>query len=382
MLSAVLGKLRQFQTSGILVSPKAEGRRDFGSRIETFHPSHPIPDAQGLRACRRVLDRVSRLRKDGLMLCLISGGASALLPCPVEGINIQDKIAMTRLLVQSDATIHEINSVRRHLSRLKGGRLIEICPASTVISLIMSDVPGNDLADIGSGLTAADPTHYDDALKVLKTHGLWERTPSRIRELLTKGTHGSICETPKPGDLTFRKVHNFIIADNGTACKAAERTLRKAGVTANTLTTSAELRARDMGKLMGAIALEANRRADKASHPSAIILGGESTVRVTGKGLGGRNQEVGLSGVQTIDGLNGTVMSALGTDGIDGNSPAAGAITDGNTYLRAKRRKLNPDSFLSRNDSYNFFRLLNDSLVTGPTGTNVGDIYLVISNPR
>jgi glycerate 2-kinase len=379
MMRAALEILRKKPIRGILVCSKDEQRPALDSRVEIFRSGHPIPDQAGLEASRSVIQAVGDLNESDVLLCLISGGASAMLPAPMEGITIHDKITMTGQLLRSAATIHETNTVRRHLSKLKGGRLIELCRASTILSLIISDVPGNHLPDIGSGLTAEDPTSYHDAVQVLRRHDLWQKTPSRIKNLLLNGVRGTIAETPKPGNPAFRRVHNVIIADNETACKAAQRALRRKKLQPRTLSTSVELEARDMGKLLATVAAKSAIHADMFRRWNAMIVGGECVVRVAGRGEGGRNQEVALSAVKDIKGLDGCVIAAFGTDGIDGNTKAAGAIVDGNTARRAKLRELDPNDFLSRNDSGTFFKLLGDALVTGSTGTNVGDIYIMIA---
>ena len=245
--------------------------------------------------------------------------------------------------------------------------------------MIISDVPGNHLPDIGSGLTVEDPTSYQEAVEIMKRHNQWREAPPRVREHLREGVRGSISETPKPGSPSFQRVHNLIIADNKNACKAAERSFEERKVHCTILSTSAELEARDMGKLLAIFAANPVPSSRILMPRRAILIGGECSVRVTGKGEGGRNQVVALSAVEEIEGLEGTVIAALGTDGIDGNSKAAGAIVDGNTAQRARRRRLDPNRFLARDDSGAFFSRLGDALVTRPTGTNVGDIYLMIS---
>lgn len=377
MMRAALDILRDFAVYGILVAPKGERRGTFNNRIEVFHAGHPLPDRDGLTASQAVTRAVRKMQEDELLLCMISGGASAMLPSPAAGIPLQDKKRVTEELVKSRATIHEINTVRRHLSNLKGGRLVEQCRASTILSLIISDVPGNHLPDIASGPTTEDPTTYQDAIAVLKGHGLWNEIPQRVKNHLKRGLRGGISETPKPGSPGFRRVHNLIIADNRTACTAAKQALKANGVTATMLTCAAEMEARSMGKLLASIAIEYKRHPTPNSR--AIVIGGETTVEVKGKGIGGRNQETVLSAVDNLANLAGTVIAALGTDGIDGNSNAAGALVDGKSALRAKRIGINPKEFLARNDSYRFFRKLKDNIITGPTGTNVGDIYLMIS---
>jgi glycerate 2-kinase len=379
MMRAALQSLGEFPTQGILATSKHQKAPAFRNQVEVFRCGHPIPDQAGLRASQRVIQAISSLNEHDLLLCLISGGASAILPAPADGITINDKIAITSKLLKSSATIHEINTIRRHLSKLKGGRLVELCRASNILSLVVSDVPGNHLPDIGSGLTVEDPTSYQDAVQVLENHQLWHKTSSRVRNHLLRGARGSIRETPKPGNPDFQKVHNLIVADNKTACRAAQLALERRKLQPRILSTSIELEARGMGRLLANAAPQLGTHANIFGRCNALIAGGECVVNVTGKGNGGRNQEVALSALGGIEGLDGTAIAALGTDGIDGNTRAAGAIVDGNTAGRAKKAKQDPNHFLARNDSGTFFKRLSDALITGPTGTNVGDIYLMIS---
>ena len=379
MASATLHTLDDFSIRGIVVAPEDQKLPTIDDRVEAFPAGHPLPDREGLDASQRVIQQIKRMESDELLLCLISGGASALLPSPANGIGLRDKVAITQQLLRSGGSIHEINTVRRHLSNLKGGQLAAMCPRSTVLSLIISDVPGNPLHDIGSGLTAEDPTTFSDAIMVLKRYKLWQKAPSRVKEHLLRGTHGTVPETLKPGDLSTKRVHNVVIADNGRACEAANTTLRRTGIDSKILTSSVEMSAPSMGRLLAATASEIRTRQFITPRSTAVIIGGETTVRVSGFGKGGRNQEVALAAVGGIAGFSGTVIAAMGTDGVDGNSDAAGAVIDGNTFFRAKKKKLELNDFSERNDSHAFFNKLRDTLITGPTGTNVGDVYLAMS---
>lgn len=378
MLTASIRILGERVVSGILVSPRKSSLKITDKPIAIFHPNHPIPDQEGVRASRRVLATIENMRANEVLLCLISGGASAMLPAPTTDITLEDKRTVTRQLIHSRASIHQINTVRRHLSELKGGRLAERCGARMIISLIISDVSGNVLSDIASGMTAADPSTFGDAIAVLNEFNLWNLAPRRIRNHLRLGLTGKNPETPKPGSRIFRKVHNFIVADNRIACEAARMVLQRKRVPTTILTSSADMEARSLGKFLASIARDSERFSEPLKVPEALVVGGETTVEVKGNGKGGRNQEVVLSSVEGIEGLNGIAVAALGTDGVDGNSPAAGAIADSQTILRAKRRRLLVHDFAERNDSHNFFRKLSDDIRTGPTGTNVGDLYLLI----
>lgn len=380
MAHAAISVLKPLLIGGIIIAPRGENPRAVDDRFEVHLTGHPLPDSPGLRASQRVIDQIAKMPSDELLLCLISGGASALLPSPVEGIRLSDEIAITAQLVKSGASIHEINAVRKHISGLKGGALVELCPASTILSMLISDVPGNQLHDIGSGLTTEDPTTFQEAVQVLKRYEIWRKAPSSVRSHLLNGTRGLVRETPKPGAFRRRNLHNIVIADNSTACKAVDQVLKEARIHSRILTTSAEMDASDMG---GFLAIACNqmaaRRKTRKARPSAVIAGGEVTVRVRGRGQGGRNQQTVLSAAERIAGLDGVAVAAMGTDGIDGNSNAAGAVIDGNTFFRAKRKGLLIDDYIRRNDSNGFFRSIGDCLITGRTGTNVGDIYLALS---
>jgi glycerate 2-kinase len=370
--------LRGFDTYGILIAPKGTNLTRLDQRFECFQTGHPLPDQEGLKASKRVIQAIADMSESELLICLISGGGSAMLPAPAEDISIHDKRAVTNQLVKSHATIHEINTVRRHLSQLKGGRLVQLCKASTILTLIMSDVPGNHLADIASGLTAEDPTSYHDAISIMTKYDLWNSAPNKIKRHLVQGVRGKIPETPKPGSANFRRVHNVIVADNYKACAAAKQVLAAKHVSASVLASSVEMYSSAMGGLLAAIAQNYAEHYRPNLDSRAVIFGGETTVTVSGKGKGGRNQECVLSAVQAISGIDRAVIAALGTDGVDGNSKAAGAMADGRTLVRARKLGMTPQPFLDNNDSYRFFQALGDNLVTGPTGTNVGDLYVVL----
>jgi glycerate 2-kinase len=378
MFTAATEILKNRVASGILVAPKDAKVPKLSWQFKIFHAGHPFPDQEGIRASEQIISSIERMRKDELLLCLISGGASAMLPAPVDGIALEDKRKLTKQLIESRASIHEINTIRRHLSELKGGRLVERCSAGTIISLIISDVSGNVLADIASGLTAPDPTKFRDAVNVLKKLNLWGVAPQSVKLHLVQGLRGRIPETPKPGNLIFKRTYNSIIADNRTACEAAKKALQKRRIRSAILTSSLNMEAQSLGSLLASIAVESARFHRPLRGSDALILGGETTVEVRGSGKGGRNQETALSAVERIAGLQGIVVAALGTDGIDGNSPAAGAMVDGRSKMRASQLGLNVGSFLKRNDSYAFFRKLGDNIVTGRTGTNVGDLYMIL----
>jgi hydroxypyruvate reductase len=378
MLSSTFQILGERIVSAILVTAKVQSVPLVDKRVTIFRTAHPVPDAEGKRASRYIIESIQRMCPDELLLCLISGGASAMLPAPTADVALGDKQRITQRLIRSRASIHQLNTVRKHLSDLKGGRLVEHCTAGQIISLIVSDVPGNTLSDIGSGLTAPDPTTFLDAINVLREFDLWDSAPSSVRNHLRRGYLDRIPETPKPGDRMFRRVHNVIIADNGTACRAMSEALNGKHAYAKILTSAVDTDARALGSLLASMARDCGAYSGPRKKTSAVILGGETTVDVKGTGRGGRNQEVALAALEGIAGLKGLAIAALGTDGIDGNSPAAGALIDGQSMSHAIRLGLSARKVMNRNDSFTLFRKLRDSIVTGPTGTNVSDVYLLV----
>ena len=297
---------------------------------------------------------------------------------PAPAVPLDALGAITQRLIRSSASIQEVNTIRRHLSDLKGGRLVEKCRAGQIISLIISDVPGNSLSDIGSGLTAPDATTFQDAINVLREFDLWDSAPRSVKRHLTRGWLRQIPDTPKPRNPVFRRVRNVVIADNNTACQAAKKALEARRTNTTILTSSLSADARSLGRLIGSVARDNEAFNRALGKPKALVAGGETTVDVKGNGRGGRNQEVSLAALGGIAGLKGVALATLGTDGIDGNSPAAGAIIDGQSAGRAIHLGLRAREFMAGNDSYTFFKKLGDSIMTGPTGTNVSDVYLLV----
>ena len=376
MAAAVESVLGPRITDGLVVT--TAGRFKPLKRIQVLTAGHPIPDAAGRKAAAHLVRLVTGLGMDDMVLFLLSGGASALLPFPSKGIPLRDKQRVTDQLLRSGATIHELNAVRKHLSRLKGGQLAARCRPASVVSLILSDVLGNPLDAIGSGPTAPDPTTFGDAIEVLKKYRLWHGTPPAIKQHLDAGRRGARPETPKPGDPLFRRVQNVVIGDNRTAVAAVAERARTWGLNAFVLTTKLQGEAREAANLFGTLAREVRETGRPVPRPACLIAGGELTVTVTGRGKGGRCQELALAAAKEIAGLSGTTLAAFGTDGTDGPTDAAGAVVDDTTLLRAVRMGLDPDRFLARSDSYHFFKKLGGLIKTGPTGTNVNDIYLLL----
>jgi len=355
---------------------EASGRQ---SKITIFEAGHPVPDENGVKGT----DEIIRLLKDAdehtLVVCLISGGGSALLVSPYKGITLNENQKVTQLLLNAGANIEELNTVRKHISRVKGGRLAEAAYPARVISLILSDVIGDRLDVIASGPTSPDPTTYDDALKVMKKYGLIDKTPAGILDVIRKGAERVIPETPEEGNVIFGRVENIIIGSNRLALEAAKQKAEELGVHAEIISAELTGEARDAAKWL---ASEARKResaeAGKSKRPLCLISGGETTVTVKGNGLGGRNMEFALAFATEIEGVDGVVLLSAGTDGTDGPTDAAGAIVDGETIKHAKASGIDPESYLKNNDSYNFFKKIDSLLITGPTGTNVMDLQIVL----
>ena len=340
---------------------------------------HPIPDKKGVEGSRRIIQLVRKARKKDLVICLISGGGSALLPLPAIGITLQDKQNLTEALLKCGATINEINSVRKHVSKLKGGQLTKASYPATLISLILSDVVGDPLDTIASGPTAPDRTTFSDAISVLKKYDLWKDPLfKRIKKRLEAGLRGKIPETPKPSDKVFDKTQNIIIGNNRSVALAACQEAKDLGLNSLLLSSMIEGEARHVGIAYAGIMKEIFYSDTPIPKPAVVVAGGETTVTVTGHGRGGRNQELVLSSSLKIEGLRGIVIASIGTDGIDGPTDAAGAIADGQTTKRAHDKGFDAVEFLANNDSYRFFSKLDDLISTGPTGTNVNDITVMV----
>jgi len=347
-------------------------------RIRLHSASHPIPDASGAKGASQMLELVSQTKEDDLIICLLSGGGSSLMPQPCCNISLEDKRKITDGLLKSGATINEINTVRKHISSFKGGWLAKKAYPATVVNLILSDVVGDPLDSIASGPTVPDTTTFSDAMEILKIYDLWDEAPISVKKALSDGQKGLIPETPKPGDKIFAKVHNIVVGNNRIASLAAYDTLKKAGLNALLLSSSLEGQAREVGTMFASITKEVVFSGNPVHRSAGIVAGGETTVTVTGKGKGGRNQEIVLSALLKMSNADGVIVASISTDGVDGPTDAAGAIADGKTILRSKDLGLNPRKFLENNDSYNFFSKLGDLIFTGPTGTNVNDLSLII----
>jgi glycerate 2-kinase len=350
------------------------------SRIALIEAGHPVPDQRGVDATTRLLDTVGDAREEDLVVCLISGGGSALLTSPAKGISLEDVQETTRLLLRSGATINELNAVRKHLSRVSGGQLARSASPASILSLILSDVTGSPLDVIASGPTVPDPTTYADALEIIERYSLSSEVPGSVLERLQMGIAGQVAETPKPGDALFERVTNRLVASNVTAVEAAAGQARTLGLDTLVASTFLEGEAREVGMALAAVAKEMATYGRPVRRPGCVLFGGETTVTVRGSGMGGRNTELALGAALALDGWGpDVVVASLATDGGDGSSPSAGAISDGTTIGRGKSLGLDAHDALDRNDSYSYWRSLGDAMMTGPTGTNVNDVMAVFA---
>lgn len=374
-LEEILG---EYLTTGF-VNVLKENRGVKTKKVKLNPAGHPLPDEKGLKGSKLMVELCKSVGKKGLIFLLISGGGSALLPYPADGISLEDKQKVTDALLMSGATINEINAVRKHLSFIKGGQFLRYVNSSEVISLIISDVVGDPLDVIASGPTVPDPTTYPDAVRILQRYKLWTAIPENVRSHLQKGVKGGIPETPKVGDKIFRKVNNVIVGSNRVAIAASYEKAKQLGYNALFFSSYLEGEARHVGTALASLLQEIDASNNPVSKPAAIIAGGETTVTVTGTGKGGRNQELVLSASMKISGLPGVAIISIGTDGIDGPTDAAGAIADGKTLLRARDMNLDALRFLDDNNAYRFFENLKDLIITGPTGTNVNDLTVLVT---
>jgi len=347
-------------------------------KTQILEAGHPIPDDAGLRATKELLKQAQECTKEDLILCAFSGGGSALLPAPLSPITLDQKQTTTRLLLECGATIDEINAIRKHLSRSKGGWLAKEAYPATIVSLLLSDVIGDRLDVIASGPTVPDESTYSDCIKIIDRYKLGDRLPKGVTDYFIKGAAGSLPETPKPGDPVFSHVQNLIVGNNRESLLAAQVRALSLGYNTIVLSSQIEGEAREVAQVFGAIGKEISQANLPISPPACIIAGGETTVTIQGRGKGGRNQELALACAIAIDGWGEISLLSAGTDGTDGPTDAAGAIVNGTTCKRARQANLYPRDFLLANDSYTFFESLGDLLKTGPTRTNVMDIICML----
>jgi len=377
MAAALAESLGDLVDAGLIITKYGHALTSVSGKIQVFEAGHPVPDSNGLRATEELIRLVRTADERTLIVTLISGGGSALLVSPQDGISLADKQRTTSLLLNAGADIGELNTVRKHLSRVKGGRLAEAAYPATVVSLILSDVIGDRLDVIASGPTAADPTTYGEALGILERYRLSEQVPPPVMDLLRRGDRGDLPETPKAGSPLFDRVENIIVGSNRQALEAAARSAREHGFTVEILSVELAGEAREVGRQLARRALTAAGR--KSGNAGLCLLaGGETTVTVRGQGKGGRNMELALAFAIEIEGQPGITLLSAGTDGTDGPTDAAGAIVDGETVVSARQKGLDPREYLDNNDSYNFFKTCGGLLITGATGTNVMDIQILV----
>lgn len=392
MAAALQDLLGDRLTGGLIVTKygHADPQQDTGP-IVAVEAGHPIPDEAGVNGAGRMRSLLRQATQKDLVFAVLSGGGSALLTLPAPGLTLANLQSTTDLLLRSGATIVELNAVRKHLSQIKGGGLARMAAPAPVISLILSDVVGDPLDVIASGPTAPDPTTLADAWAVLERYDLARRVPQAVRERLLpalgetglpEGAAGEPAETPKPGDSLFRQVQNLIIGSNRLAAEAAVAAARAGGLNALLLSTFVEGEARQVARVAAALAKEMVACDRPVPRPACVVWGGETTVTVRGSGKGGRNQELALAAALAMEGLPHVLLVALGTDGTDGPTDAAGAVATGETIARARALGLDAEGCLENNDAYPFFAALDDLIRTGPTGTNVNDLLFVFASPQ
>lgn len=383
MAEAAVEVLGEYLTEGIVVT-KYEHTTGYKcpTSIKVLEAGHPIPDAAGVQATDAIWQLLDDLTARDRVLVLLSGGASALWPAPASALSLLDLQTTTDLLLRVGATIDELNAVRKHLSRLKGGQLARHVFPAHLTALILSDVVGDPLDVIASGPTTPDPTTYVDAQQVLERYALLEEVPSPVRARLQAGQAGQLPETPKPGDSIFERVTNVIIGSNRIAACEAVMQARRLGYHALLLTTFVEGEAREVARVAAALAKGVVFHSDPIQAPACLVWGGETTVTVRGAGKGGRNQELALAAALALDGIPGVALMALATDGTDGPTDAAGAIVDGSTVQALQSLDIDPYVALSNNNSYPALDIIDALMRTGPTGTNVNDLLVILVADR
>ena len=367
-------------SGGILVTKYGHGLTQ--KKLQQIEAGHPLPDANGVAAAERIREFArTRVGPEDLVFCLLSGGGSALLVAPAEGITLEDKLACTRALLRAGATIHEMNAIRKHISTLKGGGLARLLAPAPVVSLILSDVVGDDLDTIASGPLVADSTTFGLCLEILDRLNVAREVPDSIRTRLEAGADARIPETPKPGDPVFRNNQNVIVGSNAQACSAAAREARRLGYRTLVLTTRLQGDTAEAARFHLSILEEIVSAGRPVRRPACIVSGGETTVQVRGSGLGGRNQEFALHCARTLAQLHAPcLVASIGTDGTDGPTDAAGALVDNTSLARSMKFGAGfLNECLRDNNSYEFFRRTGDLIVTGPTRTNVMDVHLVLA---
>lgn len=347
-------------------------------KIRVREAGHPLPDENGVLGTEELLRTTGSLGEKDLVVCLLSGGGSALLSSFEDEIALRDVQTLSQLLLSSGVPIHEMNTIRKHLSRVGGGKLARHVHPATLVTLVLSDVIGDPLESIASGPTVPDPSTFLDVQRILAEYGLEGRLPVSIRDFFNLGVSGKAPETPKPADSAFWRTHTMIVGNNSLALGAAAKRAGSLGYSPRVLSSEVQGESREVAS---GFAKEAKRRHEERTErgtPECLLMGGETTVTIRGSGRGGRNQEFALSAALEVEGLDGVAILSGGTDGTDGPTDAAGAVVDGFTCEEARRKNVNPEEYRDQNDSYNFFRTVGGHLVTGPTLTNVMDIMVAL----
>lgn len=347
-------------------------------KIKLIEAGHPIPDKNGQKGAQAILNLAKQAQKNDLIICLISGGGSALLALPSPSLSLADKQKTIQALLACGAAIDDINTLRKHMSIIKGGWLAKKAHPATLVTLILSDVVGDKLDVIASGPSVPDCSSFFDCMDIIKSYDIVNELPKRVVEHLKKGGEGKIKETPKPGDPAFKSTFNLIIGSNSQTLYAAKEKSKALGYNTLILSSMIEGDTGDAARFHTAIAKEIRKSGNPIPSPACILSGGETTVKIKGNGLGGRNQEFALEAAREIKNEDQTVILSAGTDGTDGPTDAAGAIVDSQSIKKAMAAGLNPDHFLANNDSYHFFDKTDELIITGPTGTNVMDIRIVL----
>ena len=347
-------------------------------RIRIVECGHPVPDEAGVVGTNQILELLDGADEKTLVIGLISGGGSALMPAPVDGLSLEAKQKTTSLLLECGANIVELNAIRKHLSKVKGGGLARAAFPAQVVALMLSDVIGDPMDVIASGPTVPDTSTFKTCMEILEKYDLVEKVPASVRERFEGGLAGNIPDTPKPGDEALEKVQNLVVGSNGLAVAAANKRAKELGYQTLVLSTRVEGEAREIAHVYSAIAKEIVTSQQPLAPPACVIAGGETTVLVTGEGKGGRNQEIALAGAMQLSGWDNVVLFSGGTDGTDGPTDAAGGVSDGQTMARAEEKGLSAQAYLKNNDAYHFLKELDDLVMTGPTGTNVADVAFVM----
>lgn len=350
--------------------------------VRLIEAAHPVPDHNGVKGAERILEIVDNASEKDLVICLLSGGGSALLPLPAEALTLSDKQKTIRALLDCGAGIDEINAIRKHMSAIKGGRLARRTRPAALITLILSDVVGDKLDVIASGPTVPDDSTFAEDMGIIESYGLKNRIPQSVLSHMAAGISGDTEETPGTDAAVFEGAFSFIIGSNISALKQAQKTAETLGYDPLILSSMIQGESRDVAKFHTAIAREISQTGNPIAPPACLLSGGETTVSISGDGLGGRNQEFALAAAIDIKNEEAMVVLCGGTDGTDGPTDAAGAVVDGTTVQKAEAEGISPHTYLKNNDSYNFFKQTGDLLMTGPTGTNVMDLRIILVGRR